>query len=143
MGSKRRRHLPFHLIFHIYGKFCQLFLQYASLLATFLFPSLPQATTYINSHPDGCIIHTEFCRRGLKDENQITSLPCLNASVHFLPYLGLPSASLSPCPSPVTVALMFALLLLISYSHLGPLNFAISRAENTLSSGPTNVQRHS
>lgn len=77
-----------------------------------------------------------------EDENQITSLPCLNASVHFLPYLGLPSASLLSLSLSSHSCLNVALLLLISYSLRTP-KLAISRAENTLSSGPTDVQRHS
>ena len=56
--------------------------------------------------------------------------------------LQFPSASLLSLSLSSHNCLNVALLLVISYSLRTP-KFAISRAENTLSSGPTNVQRHS
>ena len=56
-----------------------------------------QAT--INSHPDGCIIHTEFCRRGLKMKIRPHHCPVL--MLLFTSYLPGPAFCFSPLPVPL------------------------------------------
>lgn len=77
----------------------------------YLFWPLPSSHHYyqaiINSHPNSCIIHIEFCRRGLK--MKIRSHHCPVSMLLFTSYPTWACLLLlsSPCPSPATIALMF------------------------------------